>query len=775
MGFFDNARKTRLQQELATGPIRPSREWFRQLAGEVPEFGDLADQIIAASGQPREFVDHAVLTEMLKLKAELWLRRAADAMQGRHPRITWSNIEIVLNRPDYSGRLLSEFLSTGGTTGSAINNKLIEYLMEDVFAELVPEVRSGKTLRKVAPHRPALPSPPQATSTPIAEPTDPASAIVSGGNDSVAQYRESRVAALQELLNACLQDRKDPAVEAGHLISQLRELYFFSADMRSLVEYVINLSTGAAISDWATQKGPIAESPWSRIGDALKAVLDEPPLYERNWSQGLIEPQFAQAITGSIDLAACARHVQKASSRRDHIDAALLIGGTTMIFRHLCQHYFAALKTPGADRLVDIFDTILRRDDLAMDMFPAALTYFGSDGLSVRNQIATEVEEIRDELLTRADRGLFDAPTTAAERTPTAATESASQALDDTPVEVAPSPPTARRSVKTRIPAVSQPVPNRRWPGLLALLGVIAVAILIAATVAVFNRNDASRSSTNAYGRDKPAATDLTAGDCSSPPSYEAQRFTVEGEQLTATIRVRSLCSDGDILASGSTQVTIQDGYSTVAAGIFDLAMSPIAIPPSGAYLDQRFAFPVGTYWRLPGTLNRMSDLAINVVELGQSSAPMEIPASQTNTASRVAVIGAPPIVDAESAAIEGLKAQADADAALVSSAIADRWIPQISSKRVGLVADGITWTNADILREHMQLRKQFPLAVLTWSGNWSTYSSPDFWVTSVGLAFPDSTSALDWCVANEFDRDHCYAHIISNSRGPQGTSAYLN
>ncbi|MDV6244774.1 hypothetical protein [Rhodococcus opacus] len=538
MGFFDNARNVRLQQELATGPIRPSQEWFSQLAGEVPEFGDLTGQIIAVSGRPRELVDHAVLAATIKLEAELWLRRAADAMQGRHPRITWGNIKIVLDRPDYSGRLLSEFLSTGEATGSAINNKLVEYLTGEVVAKLVAQVQAGE----MKPSGPTQPPPQQTTSTSTAE--------------------------------------------------------------------------------------------------------------------------------------------------------------------------------------------------------------------------------------------SFDTPITAAERTPTADTESASQTLDDTPVKAAPSPPTASRSVETPIPVAPQLVPpraNRRWSGLLALLGVVAVAILMAATVRVFSGNDASRSSSNAYVRDKPAATDFTAGDCSSPPSFEAQRFTVEGEQLTATIRVRSLCSDGAILASDSTRVTIQDGSSTVAAGIFDLATSPIAVPPSDTYLDQRFAFPVGTYWRLPDTLSRVSDLAIEVVELGQSSAPKEISASQINSTPRVAIYGAPPIVDAESAAIEGLKAQADADAALVSSAVADRWIPQISSKRVGLVADGLTWTNADILREHMQLRTRFSQAVLTWSGSWSTYSSPDFWVTSVGVAFPDSRSALDWCVANEFDRDHCYAHIISNSRGPQGTSAYLN
>jgi hypothetical protein len=64
---------------------------------------------------------------------------------------------------------------------------------------------------------------------------------------------------------------------------------------------------------------------------------------------------------------------------------------------------------------------------------------------------------------------------------------------------------------------------------------------------------------------------------------------------------------------------------------------------------------------------------------------------------------------------------------------MSNRWIPQLISKRPGLVADGITWHNAAILREYLQLGQQYPGARLLWSGDWSTFSAGHFWVTVAG------------------------------------------
>lgn len=108
------------------------------------------------------------------------------------------------------------------------------------------------------------------------------------------------------------------------------------------------------------------------------------------------------------------------------------------------------------------------------------------------------------------------------------------------------------------------------------------------------------------------------------------------------------------------------------------------------------------------------------------------------------------------------LRALADDDRAFVSSSLHNLWVPQISSKRVGLQAEGVTWDNAQILREHLLLRQQYPNSRLLWSGDWpSLFSIPDFWVTIVGTPYPDETSAQNWCTDHDLDPDHCFAKFV--------------
>lgn len=128
---------------------------------------------------------------------------------------------------------------------------------------------------------------------------------------------------------------------------------------------------------------------------------------------------------------------------------------------------------------------------------------------------------------------------------------------------------------------------------------------------------------------------------------------------------------------------------------------------------------------------------------------------------------------DPESASFNQLRAVANADRPFVTIQLADRWVPQLSSKRPGLVDDGITWNNATTLREHLQLRRQYPGVRPLWSGDWSTFDASDFWVTIAGVTFPDSGGALAWCTSQNLDRDHCYAKIVSATHPISGSTAF--
>ena len=228
--------------------------------------------------------------------------------------------------------------------------------------------------------------------------------------ESVAPFKDLRLMQLNELVDACLNGRRDVAAEKSNIVGRIRELYeFVPGQGGSLLEHFIEVSNRAAMSDWSSSPGArMSDQPWYQLVEALRLLREKPPLYARDWSRGPIEPQFPDALTGRIDLAACARYAQETSTRRGQIDPVKLLTGSVVIFRAACQRYLTRLETPESDHLNTIFDTILTRDDVDLAMFPHALTYLGDNGVYVHNELATETDNLRDELRTRADRSLFD-------------------------------------------------------------------------------------------------------------------------------------------------------------------------------------------------------------------------------------------------------------------------------------------------------------------------------------------------------------------------------
>jgi serine/threonine protein kinase len=155
------------------------------------------------------------------------------------------------------------------------------------------------------------------------------------------------------------------------------------------------------------------------------------------------------------------------------------------------------------------------------------------------------------------------------------------------------------------------------------------------------------------------------------------------------------------------------------------------------------------------------------------SSTDVSTASSETSTQAIPTTLALPPSAstppqDPEVAALARLQQLANDDRPNV---ITDTWIPQLSSKRVGLFADGKVWHNAMILDQHMQMRQQYPNVRLLWSGDWSTYTGRDFWITVVGLPSSNPDDVLAWCTQQGYDRDNCIAKIVSNTRGVPGTT----
>lgn len=123
-----------------------------------------------------------------------------------------------------------------------------------------------------------------------------------------------------------------------------------------------------------------------------------------------------------------------------------------------------------------------------------------------------------------------------------------------------------------------------------------------------------------------------------------------------------------------------------------------------------------------------------------------------------------------EGSAQAALRQQVDTDRAQAES-LGDRWVPQLSSKNYGLVADGTTYDYRAILADFTTTRRSYPSAVLLWSGDYTSFTKGDFWVTVVSTSFGSGAEANNWCVAEHLDADHCFAKLVSHSHGPKGST----
>jgi hypothetical protein len=294
---------------------------------------------------------------------------------------------------------------------------------------------------------------------------------------------------------------------------------------------------------------------------------------------------------------------------------------------------------------------------------------------------------------------------------------------------------------------------------------------------------------------EKDGGTNLVT-KCGRPPEFKPEAIRAESGELIITMKIVAKCPNGDVLSGQRTRIAVTSGGQNVASAIFDLSTKPIVIEPgSGGASDNpsvthEFHFPVGTFWRIPVSVDEAPgngstqrgrvdlDASTLLIECEQDgSASNSGQASNGNgTASGSSTAtgaGRPKTGDDESASFDALRAIANADRPFVMSRLADRWVPQLSSKRPGLVADGITWNNAETLREHLDLRLKYPEVRLLWSGDWSTFSAPDFWITIAGVTFPDAGGALSWCTSHGLDREHCYAKLVSTTHPIDGSTAF--
>ena len=266
---------------------------------------------------------------------------------------------------------------------------------------------------------------------------------------------------------------------------------------------------------------------------------------------------------------------------------------------------------------------------------------------------------------------------------------------------------------------------------------------------------------------------------CSSMPTFTITSVEDGQGELKVQGNMATSCAEGDFLAGASNQVLVYSSTSPtggedvdhlVASGTFDLSGDPLIIPNGGRAVTLRFGEQ--HYFRTAKDLDLKGLTVRPSFDRGSSSTATA--KSSTNSAMTIASSAssnANQEAQDEQAAGEAIQWQVKHDYPLVKERLLHQWTPQLSSKQVGLVADGQTWTNRSILAEYLRIRQDNPNAVIIDTSQWPVYDVNGWWVTLQGERFNEADQANAWCDAQGYDSEHCLAKRIESSGSSQGTT----
>ncbi|WP_414048308.1 hypothetical protein ACSAM2_00535 [Actinomyces oris] len=266
---------------------------------------------------------------------------------------------------------------------------------------------------------------------------------------------------------------------------------------------------------------------------------------------------------------------------------------------------------------------------------------------------------------------------------------------------------------------------------------------------------------------------------CSSMPTFTITSVEDGQGELKVQGTMTTSCAEGDFLAGSSSQILVYsstgptggaDVDSLVASGTFDLSSEPLIIPNGGRTVTLRFGeqhyFRTAKDLELKGLSVKPSfdrGSSSSVTSKSSTNSPMTVASSTSSNANQEA--------QDEQAAGDAIGWQVKHDYPIVMNSMRGKWTPQLSSKQVGLVAEGQTWTNRSILAEFLKTRQANPKAVIIDTSQWPVYDVGGWWVTLSGELYDDADQANAWCDAQGYDSDHCLAKRIESNGTSQGTT----
>ena len=292
------------------------------------------------------------------------------------------------------------------------------------------------------------------------------------------------------------------------------------------------------------------------------------------------------------------------------------------------------------------------------------------------------------------------------------------------------------------------------------------------------SRLDKRKASPSASATSARTANYVTA--CGSAPTLTPTSLTNGDGELKVEVKMTASCADGDVLGGAANHIEVKgpsrtDGTGSadavIASGDFDFSSSPLVLSDAETTLTLHFGS--GHFFRAADDVDVKNVVAACAPDRdsGPSGATPDSTSSSGPSSATASTTSKDPASE-ESAAGGSLRWQVDHDRPSVTTDLVGKWVPQLSSKKPGLVADGITWDNRTTLEEFLKLRQKYSNAKLLFSDEWPVFDSGgSWWVTIVDTPYSSAEEANAWCDAQGFDAEHCFAKYIDTKGPSEGTT----
>jgi hypothetical protein len=166
-------------------------------------------------------------------------------------------------------------------------------------------------------------------------------------------------------------------------------------------------------------------------------------------------------------------------------------------------------------------------------------------------------------------------------------------------------------------------------------------------------------------------------------------------------------------------------------------------------------------FWRPTSRTAHRTEVSASVAK-GETSPSPGVP-------TRPAATGSSP---APSAELATLAIQVEADRPTAEESIG-YWVPQISSKSVGMEVNGNVYDSTRILAEFRDAHRAYD-AFLVRSDDYSTFQKSGYWVTLVPQRFADGRAAVSWCGRQRLQPGRLLREAALAHRGPRRHHAAL-